>query len=232
MYDALWSCITDKACAGICTPGIRTKVECVFNLDGSGPCDVCLQANCCNDLSVCEHETKCASCINWLGTNEQLCVANAKYVAARGCIDTHCTAECSPYLAGMVEDSDVQTMRGLLMPVWEKHKVDLVLNGHDHEYERSKPVRGAWGALQVQPDALQGTTYVVCAGAGAAGYEPGATPADWREVAVGFINGPYSGVYGMLELEGRRLSWKAWGLNPNSTQGSGDTVIDQFSIQK
>ena len=131
-----------------------------------------------------------------------------------------------------MNDSDVMSMRTLLMPLWDKHRVDLVLNGHDHEYERSKPVRGTWGALSVQSDPLAGTTYVVCAGAGAAGYEPGASPADWRELAVGFTSGPFAGVYGMLELEGRRLSWKAWGLNPNSTQLSGDTLIDQFAIQK
>jgi acid phosphatase type 7 len=131
-----------------------------------------------------------------------------------------------------LNDSDVVSMRTLLMPVWDKHKVDVVLNGHDHEYERSKPVRGTWGALQVQSDPLQGTTYVVCAGAGAAGYEPGTAPADWRELALGFTTGPYVGVYGVLELEGKRLSWKAWGLNDKSTQASGDTQIDQFVIQK
>ena len=131
-----------------------------------------------------------------------------------------------------MNDSDVVSMRTLLMPVWDKHKVDVVLNGHDHEYERSKPVRGTWGALQIQSDPLLGTTYVVCAGAGAAGYEPGAATADWREVAVGFVTGPYVGTYGLLELEGRRLSWKAWGLNSNSTQVAGDTLIDQFVIQK
>jgi 3',5'-cyclic AMP phosphodiesterase CpdA len=164
----------------------------------------------------------------WLDAD--LAVANARRDKTPFIVVMHHRGELAT--SEHMTDSDMARMRTLLMPLWNKHKVDLVLNGHDHEYERSKPVQGTWGALQVQSDPLQGTTYVVCAGAGAAGYEPGTAPADWREKSLGFVQGPYSGVYGMLELEGRRLSWKAWGLNPNSTQASGDTLIDQFAIEK
>ncbi len=30
-------------------------------------------------------------------------------------------------------------MRDALVPIWDKHHVDLVLNGHDHNYQRFAP---------------------------------------------------------------------------------------------
>jgi hypothetical protein len=57
-------------------------------------------------------------------------------------------------------------------PVYDAHRVDLVLNGHDHDYERSKPLR----AGLVQTSGALGTTYVVAGGAGAPLYPPGTKP--------------------------------------------------------
>ncbi len=55
------------------------------------------------------------------------------------------------------------------MPLIDQYKVDLVLNGHDHLYEISKPlVNGA-----VQTSNASATVYVVNGGAGAELYEPG-----------------------------------------------------------
>jgi hypothetical protein len=54
-------------------------------------------------------------------------------------------------------------------PIIDQHQVDLVLAGHDHDYERSKPLRGG----EVATSAAAGTTYVVSGGAGAELYEPG-----------------------------------------------------------
>jgi hypothetical protein len=55
------------------------------------------------------------------------------------------------------------------MPLIDQHRLDLVLNGHDHLYEISKPMR----AGAVQPTTADGTVYVVNGGAGAELYEPG-----------------------------------------------------------
>ena len=41
-------------------------------------------------------------------------------------------------------------------PILEKHKVKLWINGHDHNYQRSKPI--------------DGVTYLICGGGGAGLY--------------------------------------------------------------
>jgi hypothetical protein len=37
---------------------------------------------------------------------------------------------------------DIATVRAAFQPLVDKHRIDLVLNGHDHDYERTKPVTG------------------------------------------------------------------------------------------
>lgn len=72
-----------------------------------------------------------------------------------------------------------------LVPIFDAHDVDLVLNGHSHDYERYAPsvgVDAAFGgagrtlpagdgttvkAMAVVPDGTVGTTYIVSGGAGA-----------------------------------------------------------------
>lgn len=125
-------------------------------------------------------------------------------------------------------DSDVVQMRTTLMPIWDKHHVDLVLNGHDHNYERSKPVTGPASAPALS---ATGTTYVVCAGAGATGYTPGAAPSTTRAINVGFGTGtPYVGVYEVMTLTGNKISVKAYGLKNAGGGVSGDDVIDTFEL--
>jgi hypothetical protein len=55
------------------------------------------------------------------------------------------------------------------MPLIDQYKLDLVLNGHDHEYEISKPLVGG----VVQPSNTAATVYVVGGGAGAELYDVG-----------------------------------------------------------
>jgi hypothetical protein len=52
-------------------------------------------------------------------------------------------------------------------PVVDQYAIDLVLNGHDHDYEISRPLRGG----QVQGSNANATVYVVGGGAGAELYE-------------------------------------------------------------
>jgi hypothetical protein len=61
-----------------------------------------------------------------------------------------------PPYSSSVHGSDLKT-RGVLCPVLETHGVDIVFNGHDHVYERTK--------------AINGTTYVVTGGGGAPLYD-------------------------------------------------------------
>jgi acid phosphatase type 7 len=60
-------------------------------------------------------------------------------------------------------------------PLYDEYGVDLVLNGHDHDYEVTKPLR--WDVAgqvgQVVADNSQGTVYIVSGGAGAELYGNG-----------------------------------------------------------
>lgn len=61
-------------------------------------------------------------------------------------------------------------------PVVDQFAIDLVLNGHEHNYEITKPLLGG----VVQSSNATGTTYVVAGGAGAELY-PFNTPAAWSQ---------------------------------------------------
>jgi hypothetical protein len=65
--------------------------------------------------------------------------------------------------------TDAVTVRMAWQPIVDADKVDLVFNGHDHDYERTKPMRG------MTPGATpaDGTIYVVVGSAGAALYDNG-----------------------------------------------------------
>lgn len=54
-------------------------------------------------------------------------------------------------------------------PLYDQYGVDFVLNGHDHDYERSKPLKGG----VVQASMADGTVYLVQGGAGADLYAAG-----------------------------------------------------------
>jgi predicted phosphodiesterase len=127
------------------------------------------------------------------------------------------------------KDADVLLTRKLLAPIYDKHQVDLVLNGHDHAFERSKPLRaGADPAGDpVVQAAGQGTLYVVNAGAGANGYGVGDAAFVEKSQTYGGST-PYSGLYGILTLEGRTLTFESHGL----TAAGPDPVIDTFTLTR
>ena len=64
-------------------------------------------------------------------------------------------------------------MRDTFAPVFEQYGVDLVLTGHDHNYERSKPMKGS----AVAPSGTRGIPYLVVGSGGATLRSfPGAQP--------------------------------------------------------
>jgi hypothetical protein len=112
--------------------------------------------------------------------------------------------------------------RAAFAPIADRFGVDLVLNGHDHNYQRSHPVRdgivrGAWQS----PDFVSpgGTIYVVTAGGGAVLYGE-SIQASRRTNAV------FLSVHHALQLEISPdvLSAEAIGMDGE--------VIDRFSIRK
>jgi len=70
-----------------------------------------------------------------------------------------------PYTGGRYEPN--QLIQQTLVPVFDQAGVDVVFNGHDHNYQRTHPLRG--GAI-VPPG--EGVVYVVTGAGGARLYEP------------------------------------------------------------
>lgn len=123
-------------------------------------------------------------------------------------------------------DGDVLIARGAFAPIYDKYAVDMVFNGHDHEYERSKPLK-AGNPASGDPVVGTGTTYVICAGAGADPYAVGTATSAFRQISVPFGNNtPYIGTYAVLTLSGNTLKLDAYGLKASGT----DDVIDTLTL--
>jgi hypothetical protein len=90
----------------------------------------------------------------------------------------------------------------------DKYHVDMVFNGHDHNYERTKPMRGN----EVQGSPEDGVTYVVAAGVGAPLYDNGSNFFTAKsEKAENYV---------VVEIDGLNLKMTAKRLD--------GTVIDEF----
>ncbi|HMO66694.1 MAG TPA: metallophosphoesterase family protein, partial [Verrucomicrobiota bacterium] len=109
---------------------------------------------------------------------------------------------------------DNVAVRDLWTPVFDRHQVDLALQGHDHAYLRTYPLRG--GERVASP--RDGTVYVVSV-SGTKMYPQVARP----YTEVGFTNLP---TYQVLDLQisGNRLVYRAY-----DTDGG---LRDQLVIEK
>lgn len=124
------------------------------------------------------------------------------------------------------KDADLLRVREHFVPIWDQYHVDLALRGHDHNYERSKPLTGPPASPTVHQDPAEGTVYVVCAGTGAPAYSPGVSP--FTEVSHGYQTGGAVGVYGILTVSKAELKLEAHELRPDGT----DPVFDTLTISK
>lgn len=105
-----------------------------------------------------------------------------------------------PYTASNHEPS--KSIRAAWVPLFEEHGVQLVLNGHNHVYERTRPIRGV--------------TYVVTGGGGASLYR--SRPADFLEAT--------ESRHHYLRMQGspERLSWEAVDQHGN--------VFDRWALER
>jgi predicted phosphodiesterase len=85
-----------------------------------------------------------------------------------------------------------------LIPLYEKHKVDIVFNGHIHVYERSWPVRGG------KVDRQDGTIYLTSGGGGASLEDFTPTPTWFKAQARSVYH------YCYVTIHGGRLSLRAF----------------------
>jgi hypothetical protein len=74
-----------------------------------------------------------------------------------------------PMFSASTKHGSSTTLQAAWQPLFDQYHVDLVLNGHDHDYEITKPLVGA----QVQATSDNATVYVVAGGAGAELYPNG-----------------------------------------------------------
>lgn len=100
-------------------------------------------------------------------------------------------------------------LKNLLHPIFEKYRVDMVIAGHDHHYERSKPITSAGGE--------HGVTYIVGGNGG--------TPMRYigRPKEFSFRSARTFG-FSLIEIDGSRLIFKEISID--------NEIIDQFEIDK
>jgi hypothetical protein len=124
------------------------------------------------------------------------------------------------------KDQDVLRGRAFFVPVWDKYHVDVAVSGHDHDYERSKPVTGPAENPTIVPDYKSGTMYLVCAGAGADAYSAGTS--SFTETSRDFKSGGAIGFYGLLKATKTDLTIDAHEIRADGS----DPVFDTVTLTK
>ncbi|ANE46231.1 metallophosphoesterase [Paenibacillus swuensis] len=108
---------------------------------------------------------------------------------------------------------DTLDVRNLWAPVLEANGVDLVLNGHDHIYLRTHPMKGG----KIVPDG-QGTNYVVAGSTGPKFYS--LTERPWQKVT----DAELTQMYASIEITKNTLTF--------ITKTVGGRVVDSFTLGK
>lgn len=111
-------------------------------------------------------------------------------------------------------DADLRAAWGTLI---DEHRVDLVVTGHDHIYERTKPMRGDTPGAT----AADGTIYVVSGGAGADLYDTTFGTPD-QQPFTEFAESTYNATV---------ISVRASMLSATSFRGDG-SLLDEFVITR
>ena len=109
---------------------------------------------------------------------------------------------------------DLPALRECFVPIFDKHHVDFVLQGHDHAYQRTYPLHGRSCALK--PDG--GTIYLMAVSGDKFVDQ---TDRDYVEVGRSGVS-----TYQTFEIDSKsnRLTYRAWTET--------ETIIDELSIAK
>lgn len=123
-----------------------------------------------------------------------------------------------------------------LVPVFDKHHVDVVFNGHNHFYQRFEPMCCGGGADMGQPtgDPATGTTYIVTGGGGATTYDIPFIP---ELICLSTANSvACSGKhhYVLAEIAGSSLHLQVWTTESQllSNTESNVDIVDEWTIVK
>lgn len=109
---------------------------------------------------------------------------------------------------------DEQETRTAFLPVFDKHKVDLVLTGHDHTYARSHPLKNN----EVAKDKEFGTVYVVSVSG------PKQYPVSPRYETSMAKTGSNVQLFQVITIDTNKLSYKAY-----TVKGA---LFDAFELSK
>lgn len=130
----------------------------------------------------------------------------------------------SMYSCGGSHGSNL-AIRSAWQPLFDKYQVDMVFSGHDHLYERSKPIRGLSGTdgkvaasgAKGTPVNGSGTVYLLSGGAGAPLYSAKSS-CTHTYIAESTRN------YAVVDITGNKIHVKASRLD--------GTVLDEFEFTK
>ena len=114
-----------------------------------------------------------------------------------------------PYSSGAEHGSDV-AIRQAVGPILERYRVQVVLNGHEHSYERTVPWRESTDA------SLQAVTYVISGGAGAGLYPIS------RNAFTAFSRSVHNYVRGVVSASSITLE----------AVGTNGAVFDRFTLNR
>ena len=103
-----------------------------------------------------------------------------------------------PYNTG--DHGSDKRVRAKLIPIFEEFGIDLVLSGHQHNYQRSKPLRGG----QVTTLEQGGIVYIISGAGAAAKHAVG--DVDWLAASVGSVT---HGLYNRITVSGDHLRIEA-----------------------
>jgi len=108
------------------------------------------------------------------------------------------------------EHGVIEEEREILAPLFEKYKVDIVFHGHDHNYERTKPILNG-----VEDE--KGVIYITLGGGGRKLYSQ-KEENDWSEVFI------LKHHFAHISVEDKKLEMKVYDLN--------NEIIDSLILQK
>lgn len=116
-----------------------------------------------------------------------------------------------PLYSASTNHGSALDLQDFWLPIIDKHNVDVVFNGHDHNYERSKPMRNREAVA-----AGEGTIFIVAAGVGAPLYDAGV--GFWTEISEKTEN------YLMVDVNDRTMNINAYRLD--------GTQLDSLTLTK
>lgn len=183
--------------------------------------------------------------VDWLKAD----IGSAKSAGAQWII---VVMHMGPYtIAEHSSDSNIKDTRAKIAPLLSELGVDLVLQGHDHVYERSKPIADGAAAEEtiVTEDFNgspvnyisdpQGTVYLTPGTAGTKHYYQNASLSKSYLNLFDVADGPYKGdpdinnqeTFISITIDGNRLTATAYQVSKTINSGT-PHIIDQFGIMK